>query len=300
MRRAALIYNPRSGRQRHARVLDSIVAALRGGGFAVEPVATTFPGEAIALARARSLQAEVVFAFGGDGTVREVASGLLGSPAVLGILPGGTVNLLARALGLPANPVAAAGLLGRLAARPLDVGLAGADPFLMMVSAGLDASVLAALDTRLKWRFGQGAILYQGLREWWRYGYSQMAIRADGEALTATFAVILNIPFYGGGGIRLAPAARPDDGWLDLVVLRSPGRAAALSFTLDLLRSAHLRRRDVEIRRVREVVFDGPAGAPAQVDGDICHDRLPLTVRLAPQRLLVLAPQNEGGLTNGT
>lgn len=292
MRPAALIYNPRSGRQRHARVLDAIVAALRGGGFAVEPVPTAFPGQATELARAQSLQAEVVFAFGGDGTVREVASGLLGSPAALGILPGGTVNLLARALGLPADPVTAAGLLSRLAARSLDVGLAGADPFLMMVSAGLDASALAALDTRLKWRFGQSALLYQGFCEWWRYGYPQLALTADGEPLTASFAVVSNIPYY-GGSFRLAPAARPDDGWLDLVVLRSTGRAATLSFTLDLLRSAHLRRRDVEVRRVREVFFDGPAGALAQVDGDVCHDRLPLAVRLAPQRLLVLAPQNE-------
>ena len=291
MRRAALIYNPRSGRQRHAQVLEAILAALRKGGFAVEPVPTASPGQATELARERAREAEVVFAFGGDGTMREVAAGLLGSPAALGILPGGTVNLLARALGLPANPVEAAGVLGRLPVRPLDVGLAGDHPFLMMVSAGLDASVLAVLDTRLKWRFGKGAIVYQGLREWWRYPYPQLAITADGAPLTATFASVSNIPFY-GGAFRLAPAARHDDGWLELVAFRGAGRAATLSFALDLLRSVHTRRRDVEIRRVREVTFAAPAGAAAQVDGDLCRERLPLAVRLAPERLLVLAPEN--------
>ncbi|HEV8582303.1 MAG TPA: diacylglycerol kinase family protein [Thermoanaerobaculia bacterium] len=294
MRRAALIYNPRSGRQRHARALDAILAALREGGFAAEPVPTAFAGEATALARDVSGEAEVVFAFGGDGTVREVACGLLGSPAALGILPGGTTNVLARALGLPADPVAAASVLGRLTARPLDVGLASGQPFLMMVSAGLDASVLGALSTRLKWRFGKSAIVYQGLREWWRYSYPQLAITADGETLGATFAAVSNIPNY-GGAFRLAPDARPDDGWLDLLLFRGTGRATTLAFALDLLRSAHVRRRDVEIRRVREVVFAQPAGAPAQVDGDLCQERLPLTVRLAPERLLILAPALQGG-----
>jgi diacylglycerol kinase (ATP) len=290
MRRAALIYNPRSGRQRHALVLEAILAALRRNGFAVEPVATDAPGQATELARRRSREVEAVFAFGGDGTMREVAAGLLGGPAALGILPGGTANLLARALGLPADPLRAAAIAGGLTARPLDVGLAGGTPFLMMVSAGLDASVLAALDTRLKWRFGKGAILYQALREWWRYPYPRLEMTADGAPLTAGFAAVSNVPFY-GGSFRLAPAARPDDGWLDLVAFHGAGRAATLAFVLDLLHAAHVRRRDVEVRRVREVTFAAPAGAPAQVDGDVCPERLPLTVRLAPERLLVLAPE---------
>ena len=277
MRQAALIYNPRSGRQRHARVLDAILAALRGGGFDVEPVPTAFAGQATALAREHREGSEVVFAFGGDGTAREVAAGLLG----------GTANLLALALGLPREPVAAAAALCRLPARPFDVGLAGPDPFLMMVSAGLDAAALTALDTRLKWRFGKAAILGQGLREWWRYAYPALALTADGEPLAATFAAVANTPYY-GGAFRLAPAARTDDGWLELVRFTGSGRAATLGFFGDLLRSAHVRRRDVEVRRVREVTFAAPAGSPAQVDGDICPQQLPLTVRLAPERLLVL------------
>lgn len=289
MRRAALIYNPRSGRQQHARVLDAILARLRAGGFEVEPVPTAYAGQAVELARERARDAEAVFAFGGDGTMREVAAGLLGSPAALGVLAGGTANLLARSLGIPVDPVRAAETLPRLPARPLDVGLAGGHPFLMMVSAGLDANLLASLDTRLKWRFGKAAIACQGLAEWWRYPYPPIGIVADGERLDASFAAVSNTPYY-AGTFRLAPDARPDDGWFELVVFRGTGRAATLSFTLDLLRSAHPRRRDVSIRRVREVAFEGPGGAPAQVDGDVCQEQLPLTVRLAPERLLVLAP----------
>jgi diacylglycerol kinase (ATP) len=294
MRRAALIYNPRSGRQRHAQVLAGLLAVLRQAGFEMEPVPTEFPGQATELARERSRDADVVFVFGGDGTAREVAAGLLGGKAALGVIPGGTANLLARALGLPADPLAAAGVLGRVPARPFDVGLAGATPFLMMVSAGLDAALLAALDTRLKWRFGKAAFIWQGIREWWRYSYPALDLLVEGERLDATFVSVSNIPYY-AGAFRLAPSARTDDGWFELVRFRGTGRAATLSFVLDVLRSAHVRRRDVEIRRVREVVFNGPAGAGAQVDGDLCAERLPLTVRIAPERLLVLAPEPTPG-----
>ncbi len=289
MRRAALIYNPRSGRQRHARVLDALLTTLRGGGFEVEPVPTAFPGQATELARERRQSAEVVFAFGGDGTAREVACGLMGGPAALGVLPGGTANLLALTLGLPREPVAAAAALLKLPARPFDVGLAGGVPFLMMVSAGLDAVLLAALDTRLKWLLGKAAILGQGLREWWRYPYPALEVRADGERLEASFVSVSNIPYY-AGAYRLAPAARTDDGRFELVTFRGTGRAATAAFALDMVRSRHARRRDVEVRQVREVSLAGPAGAPAQVDGDVCQERLPLSVRFAPERLLVLAP----------
>jgi diacylglycerol kinase (ATP) len=290
MRRATLIFNPRSGRQRHAKVLDAILATLRAGGFDVETTPTAFPGHATELARDKGREVEVVFAFGGDGTMREAAAGLLGSPASLGLIPGGTANVLGLALRLPRDPVAAAALLTTLPARPFDVGLAGKTPFLMMVSAGLDATVLGALDTRLKWRFGKAAFFAQGLRELWRYTFPALGLIADGERVEATFAAVSNIPFY-GGALRLAPEARTDDGWLDLVLFRGTGRAAALSFAWDLFRSAHVRRSDVTVKRVREVLFEGPAGAPAQVDGDLCPEPLPLAVRLSPERLSVLAPE---------
>ena len=295
MRRAALIYNPTAGRQRHAQVLDAILATLRQGGFDVEPAPTSYAGEATALARdlAASGRAEVVFSFGGDGTAREVAAGLLGSPAALGFLPGGTANLLALGFGLPHDPVQAAAALCSAPVRDFDVGIAsgpaGGIPFLMMVSAGLDATVLAALDLRLKYRFGKAGIVGQGLREWWRYGYPDLAIETGGQRLAATFAAVANIPYY-GGSFRLAPGAKPDDRLLELVLFQGRGRAATLGFALDILRGAHLRRRDVTVLRVEEAVLAGPPGGAAQVDGDLCDDRLPLTVKLAPERLRVLFP----------
>jgi diacylglycerol kinase (ATP) len=295
MRRAALIYNPIAGSGGHERVLDAIVRTLRQQGFDLEAVPTAAPGQATQLAGdlAREGRVEAIFAFGGDGTAREVAAGLLGSEAPpLGILPGGTANLMALALGLPRHPVAAANVLSRVPPRPFDVGIAGASAFLMMISAGLDGRALAGLDRRFRSRFGKKtAVVLQGIREWWRYGYPEIEIVADGERLPpATFAVVANIPYY-GGAFRMAPGARPDDRRFELVTFHGSGRAATLGFILGVLSGRHVSRPDVAVRAVEDVVLTVPPEAAVQVDGDLAGEGGVIHVRLAPAPLMVLAPE---------
>jgi diacylglycerol kinase (ATP) len=295
VRHGALIYNPAAGRGRHEKTIDAIVTACRRADLELAPVPTTGPGQATELAGelAREHRIEAVFALGGDGTAREVAAGLLGTSTHLGILPGGTVNLMALALGLPRDPVAAAALLCGLAPRPVDVGMAGMSAFLMMTSAGLDARALSTLDRDFKSRLGRTAVLLQGVREWWRYAYPDLEIEADGRRLApATFLTVSNIPYY-GGNFRMAPRARPDSRKFELVVFRGRGRAATLGFILDVVRGRHIARADVAVQEVSEVVFSVPPGSAMQVDGDPVGEGESVHVRLAPQRLLVLAPGGE-------
>jgi diacylglycerol kinase (ATP) len=287
-----LISNPAAGQSHHGKQLAAIERALAAGGWEVATRSTAGPGHATELARtAAAAGAEAVFAFGGDGTVRETAAGLLGTTVPLGILPGGTVNLLALALGLPGHPVAAAAAVPQLEKSPFDVGLAGATPFLMMVSAGLDATALSR--TRRSWKrwLGEGAIGAQALFEWWRYAYPSLTVEstAEGEreSQEASFAVVANIPFF-GGPLRLVPQARPDDGRLDLLTFRGRGRRATLGFAWDAWRGAHLRRPDVHWGKVDSVTLRATAGMLAQIDGDVCTELFPLTVRLGPERLWVL------------
>jgi diacylglycerol kinase (ATP) len=296
VRRAALIYNPAAGRRRHRQFLDALLRTFQREGFEVEPAPTARPGQATELAGAlaREGRVEAVFALGGDGTAREVAAGLLGSEVRLGVLPGGTANLMALALGLPRDPAAAAALLCRGQAQRFDVGLAGRCPFLMMVSAGVDARALAALDQRFKSRLGKSAVFLQGVREWWRYGYPAIAATADGEPLPpATFLSVCNIPYY-GGAYRMAPGARSDDRRLELVTFHGRGRAATFGFIAGLLRGRHTRRADVAVRSVEEVTFNVPAASAMQLDGDAAAEGPAVHVRLAAESLLVLAPAASG------
>lgn len=291
MRDALLIYNPTSGRRRHRGRLGALVGALLEGGWRAEPAATSSRGDATRLAaEAAAAGAAAVFVYAGDGTVREAAAGLLGGSVPLGILPGGTANVLAHALGLPRRPLAAARAHARSERRLFDVGRCGSTPFLMMASAGLDAAVIARLQPALKTWLGRTGILLQGLGEWWRYGYPTLDLTADGRPLPpATFAAVCNIPYY-AGRFALAPAARWDDRRLDLVTFRGTGPRATLGFALALATGRHLARGDVATNVAEGLVIDGPPGLCLQVDGDACAEPLPATVSLADERLPVLVP----------
>jgi YegS/Rv2252/BmrU family lipid kinase len=287
MRRSVLIYNPKAGRWRTPVVARDLLAALRQRDFEIEAWPTDKPGHATELARAAA--AQVVFAFGGDGTLRETAAGLLGTPAALGPLPGGTTNVIAYSLGVPADPLRAAAAFHHSGVREIDVGLCEDQVFLMQASAGLDARIMGHLHPRLKRHLGRTGVLGAGLYHWSFYDYPEMELVADNRQLTATFAAVCNLPHY-GGKLALAPGASADDRRLDLVLFRGRGRSSTLGFSVDFLRGRHLDRADVESFEVEAVEIRGPDAVNVQVDGDGIPHRLPVTIGLAPERLRVLVP----------
>lgn len=290
MRRALLVHNVTAGRREAPGSLAAVTAALEQAGYEVEPRAVDDAGPAVEAARAGvSRGIDVVFAMGGDGTVRDVASALHGGHVPLGVLPAGTTNVVARALGLPLDAVAAARALAASRTLAMDVGLCGERLFLMQASAGFDASLMARVDRRLKARFGRVSIAVQGLFQWWRYAYPELEVRLDGRATCARQLVACNISEY-GGSFRIVPSGRFDDRRLDVVLFRGRGRRATLSFYLDLMRGAHEGRDDVEITSADVVELVGPPGVHVQIDGDPVTGAVPVVMRLAPEPLQVLVP----------
>jgi diacylglycerol kinase (ATP) len=287
--RAALLFNPRAGRGRGGRTLERIAAEL-GAAYELDVVPTSGPDHCRELAvRSAAARHEVVFVLGGDGTLRLAAGALAGTTTALGPLPGGTTNVVALSLGLPRDPVAAARALAHGSVRELDVGRAGDDVFLMQVSGGLDARVMAAVDPRWKRRFGKLAVAWTGLREWARYRFPLFTLEVDGEPTAATGFVVANLAEY-AGRFHIVPDARPDDRALELLVFRGRRRRDALGFALDLARGRHLDRADVEIRRAGRVVVGGPGRLELQADGDPFAAAPPFEIRLSARRLRVLAP----------
>lgn len=290
MRRSVFVYNPRSGRQSSGRLLPLVLAELEAGGFDPRPAPTAGRGDATRLARQAAAEGvEVVFAMGGDGTMREVAAGLVGTGSALGILPAGTANVLSIAFGLPRDALAAARVLPECRPQEVDVGLAGGEPFLMMVSCGVDAAVVAGQNARLKRLLGKPGVILSSLGRILAYGYPELEVRSDGQIARAGFVAVLNIPYYGGPYL-LAPGADYRDGRLDLVLFRGRGPVATTAFIFDILRGRLERRTDVAVTRVREVEIQGPPAVPVQVDGDLLAAALPLAVTVASERLRVLMP----------
>ena len=164
-----IVFNPVAGMRRASllwRVLDVLVA----NGIRIELAETHRPGHAEALAReAVCGGASMVVAAGGDGTIAEVANGLLGSSARLGVIPLGSANVVAHELSLPFEPRAVAAALAFGRTRPLWPGVArgaeGSRLFVQMLGVGFDAQVVHHLPVVLKRAFGRGAYAVQTLRE---------------------------------------------------------------------------------------------------------------------------------------
>lgn len=278
-----------SGRHQHSRRLARIVRALRDGGIDAELVATSAPGHATVLARGAVRDGlEIVFGYGGDGTIREVAEGLVGSEVALGVLPGGTVNVVARAFALTTNPVEAARRQCRLEPRRIDVGICAGKPFLMQASSGPEAYAMHRLSATLKTRLGFLGAVVSSTASILRYPFPTIEVEADGKKHEAKGALVCNISEL-AGPFRLIPDGRFDDGRMELFLFKGKGLMDAAGFSIDLFLGNHMKRRDVEIHHVERVVFTGPPGAFVQLDGDALRDvPHPIELTLASKRLFAL------------
>ncbi len=188
--------------------------------------------------RAVAEGADLVFVWGGDGTVQRCVDAVAGTDAVVAILPAGTANLLATNLQIPADDVSAAvrvGLHGDR--RVIDTGWVNGEHFAVMAGAGFDARMIAAADRRTKDRLGRAAYVYAGARSLLAHPV-QATVEVDGRHF---FEGMVSCVLAGNvgrvlGGVEVFPAAQPDDGLLELGVvtagnpvdwMRTLGRVAA-------------------------------------------------------------------------
>lgn len=287
--RASLIYNPNAGRRRHAQTIEAIRAAL-GSAYELSVAPTRAPRDAIALAREAATKGDAaVFAWGGDGTVREVAEGILGSPVMLGVLPGGTFNVVALALGLSKNPAEAAQALSTARPARRDVGLVETTPFLMQATAGLDGFAMRELRADMKARFGFAGVLIDGVRAFSKYRFHPFEVEVDGETHTVTGAGFVNLAEY-AGPYHFVPGARWDDGKAHALLFTGRTHLAALLFAIGLGLGRHHRRPDVRIMEATTMIIRGDSSVCVQTDGDPWRGSLPATCRLSTDTIQVLIP----------
>src|SRR5580658_3463564 len=282
--RMVIIFNPVAGRRR-AALLWRVLDVLAANGIRLDLAETHRAGHAEALAReAARGGASMVVAAGGDGTIAEVANGLMGSGARLGVIPLGTANVLAHELALPFAPRAVAAALAFGRTRRLWPGVArGADGsrlFVQMLGVGFDAQVVHRLSLPLKRVLGKGAYVVQSLRETWRYKFPPIRLRIDSMETEAASAVISKGRLY-GGRFLLAPEARPAEPGFSVILFGCGGPAAALMYGAALPMGFLGRAPGVRHVRAHRVDMIGNAPIPAQADGDAAGFT-PLSVTDAP------------------
>lgn len=251
-------------------------------------------GHATALAReAVTAGADLVLAVGGDGTVNEVAQGLLGSSAALGIVPVGSGNGLARALRVPLRPEPALAALEAGSRRRMDVGFLNGRPFLNVAGVGFDAAVGHAFHERGRRGGRRGFFGYVrlSLAELRSYRAPLLTIevaaeRLDVAAFVTTFA---NGPQYGSGAV-INPGAKLDDGRLEVVVFEDGPRWRTMAATPRLFLGGLERSRGY--RRLAGPAATVTSGAAAAVhcDGDPAGMAERISVELRPRALEIVAP----------
>jgi len=288
---AAIIINPlrvrdAAGFRRMCR------EAAQASGLAAEFFETTRDDQGPGLARqAVAAGTRVVVAAGGDGTVRSCAQALAGRPVPLAIVPLGTANLAARALGLPPRPGAALATAfgGRL--RRIDLAEADGMPYAAMAGIGLDAAVVGATPRLLKERFGwlgyaaAGAARLPGRRH-------EFTVRLDGRPPLVRRARSVAVGNAGllPGGFALLPDARLDDGVLDVAILAPAGPLGWGLVAQRVLTGSRHDDRRLERYRARRVEIRAGADLPREVDGEVIAPGRALIIEVRPGALLVRVP----------
>jgi diacylglycerol kinase (ATP) len=241
--------------------------------------------------QALSAGAAVVFAVGGDGTVRACAEVLAGTGVPLAIVPAGTANLTARALGLPAGVAAAlrTGFAGR--DKLIDIARADGTVSVAMAGIGLDAAVVGATPGRLKQHAGWPAYAAASAGQLLA-GPAEFTVRIDGRAelvRRARSVVVGNCGLL-PGGFPLLPAARLDDGVLDVGILAPAGLADWASVGYRVVAASDRDDSRLERYRGRRVEIRADRKLPRQADGEMLEPGDSLTVAVEAGALVVRVP----------
>lgn len=290
-----VVANPYSGAGPNRRRVDALVGALAALGAAPRVVWHAAERSAAFADAAAMRGCRAVIVAGGDGTIAQVINELpRGLP--LAVLPLGTENLLARALGFGREPTALADAVVACRTRTLDLGRATAGDrtrlFALMIGAGFDAAVVHRMAA---WR-ASGPALRRVRRVSYvapiaasLFGYAHTRVRLTTEAGTVQGAhcLIANVPAY-PLDIRLTPTASPDDGRLDWLMLERPGVVPLMTYGWAAYRGRHLARRDVRAGQATRLRLTAETPTPVQLDGDP-WGTTPVEVDVVPRALTVIA-----------
>jgi diacylglycerol kinase (ATP) len=312
VKRILVIVNPAAGRGRAQRLWPAVARALRAAGVDFDVATTHAAHEAIALAERGAREYAAVIAAGGDGTVHEVANGLLraaedGGAAALGVLPLGSGDDFAKLIP-PQAAVGARALdwtavvakIARGEVRRFDAGeieAEGADGatqrryFANGMDVGFGAQGAANATAMPAWLKGRAAYFGALAKTLLDYQRLRLTLRCDDappESCEATIAAVMNGRCF-GSSFWVCPEARPDDGLLDVMLADALGRVAILRLVPRVMRGTHRTHPRVRMLRVRRIVFESELPVAVEADGELPFPAVRrVAVRVLPGALPVL------------
>ena len=291
------IVNPMSGAGMDRTIAGLRVAMIRdeirGRGLDADIHLTERAGHARELARAAvAADADLVIVWGGDGTVNEVGSSLVGTGIPLGLIPAGSGNGLAGALGIPREPRAALTTLLGERMLTVDVGMLDDRPFFNVAGIGFDAHIARLFNARARGRRGRLPYVVLGVREGCFYAGQDYRITLDGESGGAPHRALL-IAFANGReygmGMQIAPGAKLDDGLLEVCIVEDRPVLSRFLHARHLPLGAIERVPKIIMRPVREAIVESDSEIEFHVDGEpgVADRRVEVSVKPASLRVKV-------------
>lgn len=290
-KKIVFILNPISGTRKKARVPDLLRQLLDHNRYSYEIAETARPFHAHELAKgAAEGGADIVVAVGGDGTVNEVASGLLYSNTALGILPFGSGNGLARHLGIAVDTAKAIQLLNTPKYITIDAAEANGKAFFCTAGLGFDArigQVFASTHTR-----GFGSYIRMALTEYFDFMPHHYTVKVNGQELKDSYFVVTmaNAGQYGNDAY-IAPQADIQDGKMDLCLLRAFPRLEVMRLGWQLFNKSIHESEYMQIIRTDIAEIYCPQAECMHLDGEFVPIKGKLQVSMLPGSLQVVVPQ---------
>jgi diacylglycerol kinase (ATP) len=288
------VVNPVGGRGKGLWAAEEACSELRAAGWEVELLCTEKPGHARELSeQAAKDGCDLVLACGGDGTFSQVVTGLLDTGIPAGLIPAGTGNDFARAIGLPIEPREAAKTIISGRAAPVDLlEVDGGQAWAVnIIGTGFDAAVAERTNRRVRFLGGRAAYIMAVAAEVIRHRPARFKLQVDDQTWEgeAMLVAIANSSSY-GGGMLIALDARIDDGLADVVLVEKLSRLEFIRCFPMVFKGTHLKHPKVKHWRGKDIRIETDHPQPALVDGDVIA-HTPLAICVQPGRALVWLPK---------
>lgn len=290
-KRALLIINPVSGTRSKHGLSETVTNHLKSFDIEVKTFYTKGAGDAFKKAsEAVEKGYDMVISAGGDGTLNEVACALSFSPCILGILPYGSGNGLARSVGIPQDTFEALKIIEKGYVIDCDRGIVNDSPFFCTFGIGFDAAVSEKFATMKK----RGRITYirSAFREFLNYKSRLYAIEIDGKIITekAFLIAVCNAPQYGNNAY-IGPKAKLTDGILDVTVVHDDNLLHCILMGMDMFTGMLDKNKSISTLRAPELTIVRTEEGPVHLDGEPRRMGKKLRIRCQQKALKVFAPE---------
>lgn len=293
--KAAIIANPVAGGGRGKKHAEQVKWYLEKENVEAEIIWTNRSGEATGIAQEQMAKGvRLIGGCGGDGTLNEVANALADTDAIMGVLPGGRGNDLVRALDIPRHPIQAADIFLHGHCRTIDLARVGDRYFNTIATLGFDAEVCrTVMENRMPFS-GPATYLYAVMKTLVNFRAPMVRLSGDFGVYEGKIflAATCNSSMY-GGGMKIAPPARIDDGILHVCVIEEISRLMVLRLLRLVYFGEHVRHPAVKIFPTRSLKIETPDEAWIFADGEFMT-KTPATIEIAESTLKVMAPLELG------